>query len=125
MCRQCCYKLREAGKGINERDQGGTPPSRVLDLPTVHMQEKVHTFLFFRKLFAICVQANLLKAEKEKLTRALVREVGEETPLSRVLDPQGGQDWRGRAQQISLLKAKISELQQAQVAPLLLFPSTV
>ncbi len=59
------------------------------------------------------MQANLFKTEKDKLTRALVREIGEETPLSKVVD--GGGDWKGRAQQITLLKAKISDLQQAQV----------
>ena len=47
------------------------------------------------------------------MTRALAKEVGDETPLSKVIE--GGSEWRGRAQQISLLKAKISELQQAQV----------
>ena len=55
-----------------------------------------------------------MKAEKEKLSRALTKELGEEAPLSKALDGSG--DWRGRAQQISLLKAKISDLQQAQVS---------
>ena len=59
------------------------------------------------------MQANLFKAEKDKLTRALARELGDETPVSKAVD--GGGDWRGRAQQISLLKAKVNELQQAQV----------
>ena len=55
----------------------------------------------------------MFKAEKEKLARALTKELGEDTPLSKALE---GGDWRGRAQQISLLKTKISELQQAQVS---------
>lgn len=59
------------------------------------------------------LQAHLFKAEKDKLARALAKELGEETPLSKALE--GGGDWRGRAQQISLLKAKLGELQQAQV----------
>lgn len=59
------------------------------------------------------VQANLCKAERDKATRALVREVGEEVPLAKVLE--GASDWRGRSQQISLLKTKVNELQQAQV----------
>lgn len=59
------------------------------------------------------LQANLYKTEKDKVTRALAKEVGDETPLSRVVE--AGSEWRGRAQQISLLKAKIIELQQAQV----------
>lgn len=60
-------------------------------------------------------QANLYKTERDKLTRALAKEVGEDIPISRVVD--GGGDWRGRAQQITLLKAKITDLQQAQVMP--------
>ena len=59
------------------------------------------------------LQANLFKTEKDKVTRALLKEVGDDTPLSKLVE--GGSDWRGRAQQISLLKAKITDLQQAQV----------
>ena len=55
----------------------------------------------------------MCRAERDKATRALVREVGEEVPLAKVLE--GGTDWRGRSQQISLLKNKITDLQQAQV----------
>ncbi|DBB10871.1 TPA: Coiled-coil domain-containing protein 13 [Trebouxia sp. C0006] len=60
-------------------------------------------------------KANLYKTERDKLTRALAKEVGEEIPISRIVD--GGGDWRGRAQQITLLKAKINDLQQAQGMP--------
>lgn len=60
-----------------------------------------------------CQQANLFKTERDKVTRALAKEVGDDTPISKVVE--GGSDWRGRAQQITLLKAKISDLQQAQV----------
>ena len=58
----------------------------------------------------------MYKTERDKLTRALVKEIGEETPINKVVE--GGSDWRGRAQQITLLKAKINELQQAQVESL-------
>lgn len=47
------------------------------------------------------------------MTRALLKEVGDDTPLSKLVE--AGSDWRGRAQQISLLKAKVTDLQQAQV----------
>ncbi len=67
-------------------------------------------------------QANLYKTERDKLTRALAKEVGEEIPISRIVD--GGGDWRGRAQQITLLKAKINDLQQAQVMPAAVTPRT-
>ena len=64
-------------------------------------------------VFLHALQANLFKAERDKVTRALVKEVGDETPISKLVE--AGSDWRGRAQQISLLKAKVSDLQQAQV----------
>lgn len=62
---------------------------------------------------AAWTQANLFKTERDKVTRALVKEVGDDTPLTKLVE--GGSDWRGRAQQISLLKAKVTDLQQAQV----------
>lgn len=62
------------------------------------------------------LQANLFKTEKDKVTRALLKEVGDDTPLSKLVE--AGSDWRGRAQQISLLKAKVTDLQQAQVSML-------
>lgn len=68
------------------------------------------------------LQANLYKTERDKLTRALAKEVGEDIPISRILD--GGGDCRGRAQQITLLKAKINDLQQAQVMPTVVTPQT-
>ena len=64
-------------------------------------------------LFLHSLQANLFKTERDKVTRALVKEVGDESPLSKLIE--AGSDWRGRAQQISLLKAKVNNLQQAQV----------
>jgi hypothetical protein len=42
--------------------------------------------------------------------RALARELGEEIPVSRVLSGQS--DWKGRAEQIAMLKAKVAELQK-------------
>ena len=66
-----------------------------------------------KTLLPVCPQANLFKTERDRVTRALAKEVGDETPVSKVIE--GGSDWRGRAQQITLLKAKINDLQQAQV----------
>lgn len=66
------------------------------------------------------LQANLFKTERDKVSRALAKEVGDEMPLSKVVE--AGSEWRGRAQQISLLKAKVSELQQAQVQLLVVQP---
>ena len=42
--------------------------------------------------------------------KALQMELGEDVPVSRVLSGQS--EWRGRAQMISLLRAKVAELQK-------------
>ena len=63
-------------------------------------------------LFLHALQARFFKRERDKVTQALVMEVGDESPLSKLIE--AGSDWRGRAQQISLLKAKVNNLQQAQ-----------
>ncbi len=87
-----------------------------------HTRCKLTVFLTVPDRRHGALQANLYKTERDKLTRALAKEVGEETPISRIVD--GGGDWRGRAQQITLLKAKINDLQQAQVMPAAVTPRT-
>ncbi|EGD73539.1 hypothetical protein PTSG_05245 [Salpingoeca rosetta] len=53
---------------------------------------------------------NAEKARNTQLTKkVLQKEIGEDVPVSRIL--QGDSNWQGRAQQISLLKAKVHELQ--------------
>ena len=54
-----------------------------------------------------------LRSERDRCARALAREVGDEVPLERVLDE--GSDWKGRAQQISLLRDKLREASSMQV----------
>ena len=60
------------------------------------------------------MQLSQLRAERDKLERALVREVGSDVPMAKLLADEGG-DWRGRAQQIGLLRDKVRELQESQV----------
>ena len=60
------------------------------------------------------LQLSQLRAERDKLERALVREVGSDVPMAKLLADEGG-DWRGRAQQIGLLRDKVRELQESQV----------
>lgn len=57
-------------------------------------------------------QMAMMKKEMEKMQRALQREIGEGVELGKVLADDGG-GWRGRAQQISLLKDKLREAQSA------------
>mmetsp|Transcript_32155 Transcript_32155/g.91223 ORF Transcript_32155/g.91223 Transcript_32155/m.91223 type:complete len:360 (+) Transcript_32155:129-1208(+) len=54
-------------------------------------------------------KAGMAKQEAEKLQRLLQREVGEGVDVAKVMDEGSG--WRGRAQQIGLLKDKLREAQ--------------
>ena len=60
-----------------------------------------------------CLQVAVLEAERVKMTRALVREVGEEVPLARLLDE--GSDWKGRREQVITLQNKIKALKEQLV----------
>ncbi|BDA42188.1 probable coiled-coil domain-containing protein 13 at N-terminal half [Coccomyxa sp. Obi] len=51
-----------------------------------------------------------LKLERDAMERALRREVGDDTPLTKLLDADS--DWRGRAQTIALLKEKLLSLHE-------------
>jgi len=51
--------------------------------------------------------------EHKKVVRALVREVGEETPLSKVLEE--GSDWKGRREQLIALRDQVKALKSSQV----------
>lgn len=57
------------------------------------------------------VQVGQLKQELASVKRALVKEIGEGVDLKAVVDGGGG--WKGRAQQISLLKDKLRESKRA------------
>ena len=61
-------------------------------------------------------KSSALKGESEKLRRALQKEcgLGDDAPLQRLLDEAS--DWRGRAQEISLLKGKVKELRNKLAA---------
>ncbi|PNH09501.1 Coiled-coil domain-containing protein 13 [Tetrabaena socialis] len=53
------------------------------------------------------------EAENKKLVRALVREVGEDVPLARVLDESGANEWKGRREQILALRDQVKQLRAA------------
>ena len=55
-----------------------------------------------------------LRAERARYEKALRRELGEDVPLARALDEAS--DWRGRAQQISLLQERLLSLQESQAS---------
>lgn len=58
-------------------------------------------------------QAFALEIENKKVVRALVREVGEEVPLSKILDEAS--DWKGRREQLIALRDQVKALKAAQV----------
>jgi hypothetical protein len=65
-------------------------------------------------LLLLPLQVFLLEGENRKLVRALVREVGKEVPLAKVVDE--GSDWKGRREQIIHLKDTIRQLRDAAAA---------
>eukprot|EP00983_Pelagomonas_calceolata_P075056 1152828-Pelagomonas_calceolata.AAC.4 len=60
-----------------------------------------------------------MEIEYKKVVRALVREVGEEVPLSKILDD--GSDWKGRREQLIALRDQVKALKASQQGSLLLF----
>lgn len=58
-------------------------------------------------------QVFLLDGENKKLTRALLREVGEGIPLAKLLEEGSGADWKGRREQIIRLQDTIKQLKEA------------
>lgn len=54
-----------------------------------------------------------LKGEKDAVLRALRKELGPDVDLAKVLEESS--TWRGRAQQISILKERIADYQSQQV----------
>lgn len=55
-------------------------------------------------------QVQQLKLERDAMERALRREMGDDMPLTKLLDAES--DWRGRAQTIALLKEKLLSLHE-------------
>ena len=64
-------------------------------------------------------QVQWLKAERDQIEKALRREVGDDTPLTKLLDADS--DWRGRAQQIALLKERLLSLHEAHAQVIAVF----
>jgi hypothetical protein len=58
----------------------------------------------------------LLEGENRRMVRALVREVGEDVPLQRVLQDEAASDWRGRREQIVALRHTVQQLRQQLAA---------
>ena len=58
-------------------------------------------------------QARGLQTDAERLEHALRRELGDEMPLETALGDTSQATWRGRAQQISLLRAQLADLRAA------------
>lgn len=62
------------------------------------------------KLSELRIAFDKLKIEATRMHKALVRECGEDVPIDKILSGDG--NWRGRAQQISLLNDRIRDLKR-------------
>ncbi|KAJ3049600.1 hypothetical protein HK097_009435, partial [Rhizophlyctis rosea] len=89
---------------------------RRLELEVKTLKEKVsHTYVkLTRKLESERVTTHSIKAELRNTQKALMSEVGDGVGLSKVIDPSSG--WKGRAQQIAILKDKILSLSRASTS---------
>ena len=81
---------------------------RIALSPTVHGVDQKSRMLSSR-LNEYRVKADRFEQEVKKARAALRREVGQKANLEEIIE-QGG-NWRGRAQKIVMLKAKVKELQ--------------
>jgi hypothetical protein len=55
----------------------------------------------------------VLEGENKRLVRALVREVGDDVPLAKVLEE--GSDWKGRRETIIVLRNTIRKMREDKV----------
>jgi hypothetical protein len=100
----------------------GPQPSRLDSQPGMHLPS--YRVPHLNAACATCTlaspvplrQAFTLESENKKLTRALVREVGEDVPLTKVLDETGCNDWKGRREQIIALRDQVRSRERTHVA---------
>ncbi|KAJ7548427.1 hypothetical protein O6H91_07G011700 [Diphasiastrum complanatum] len=107
-CAVCLVQLlrrKEERKTIDGKD---FPRKKTLKQVHEGLQWKEKFNQVNAKLLEIQGAKSMLSAEVGRLQHALQCEVGEHIPLSKVLEDGGG--WKGRGQQICLLKDKITEL---------------
>eukprot|EP00771_Trimastix_marina_P001830 gnl/Trimastix_PCT/2934.p2 GENE.gnl/Trimastix_PCT/2934~~gnl/Trimastix_PCT/2934.p2 ORF type:complete len:327 (-),score=85.30 gnl/Trimastix_PCT/2934:54-950(-) len=86
------------------------PTEDAAQLAIALRKEKEKNTQLAARLHETRVHLQTTELKLQKTQRALVREVGEETPLNKVLDEQS--NWRGRAQSIAVLKTKVHNLTQ-------------
>ncbi|KAG8470369.1 hypothetical protein KFE25_008790 [Diacronema lutheri] len=103
---------RAAPPGHPARAPASTPTSVEETPATRELRDKLASAT--AKLSEARQAQQALRAELAKVQRALAKEVGDDVPLAKVLDDGAG--WRGRAQQITLLRAKLAELRRTATA---------
>lgn len=65
-----------------------------------------------RQVMEVRVKLHAAERDLKAATAALQREVGPKADLAKILKDGGENNWRGRAQKMSLMKAKIRDLEQ-------------
>lgn len=102
------YKLRkqlDGGSNNNNNGGGGGSASAQQQAAAAAAEKKVPES---ERLVEARQETNILKQQLKMAHSALSKEIGSDIPLSRVLGSESG--WKGRADQISMLKGKVTEL---------------
>lgn len=100
--------LRVSISIAQEQDVGLSKHLQISSREIASWKEKYHEMT--KKNAEVKAKADALKTERDRLLRVLQKEVGDEASLSKILEE--GSEWRGRAQQIILLKNKVKELKK-------------
>ena len=96
------------GSSASEQSDGGGISKQLLSREISAWKEKYSDVS--KKLVDVQTKHDSIKVERDRLARVLSKEVGEDVSVSKILEE--GSDWRGRAQQIILLKEKIRDLRK-------------
>ncbi|QDZ23428.1 hypothetical protein HOP50_10g59670 [Chloropicon primus] len=101
-------RVSKSAKDSGKDDLGLTQHLQISSREIASWKEKYSDAM--KKIAEVQTKATAFKVERDRLHRVLQKEVGEEVSLGKIMED--GSDWRGRAQQIILLKNKVKELKK-------------
>eukprot|EP00708_Paratrimastix_pyriformis_P003359 GAFH01002133.1.p1 GENE.GAFH01002133.1~~GAFH01002133.1.p1 ORF type:complete len:405 (-),score=125.07 GAFH01002133.1:63-1253(-) len=110
-----CKQLQGELKAIKESDPSAAPSAQATEAVSVEQDYKDKLAQANARVADRQHQIQALKNDLARHQRALLREVGD-VPLAKVLE-EGTGGWRGRAQEISLLKSQLKELRAQPASP--------
>ncbi|KAI9199454.1 uncharacterized protein BJ171DRAFT_631556 [Polychytrium aggregatum] len=106
-------KLEEIQRQLQVQKEEKIQLCSASNLDQLHIEmrgAKEKLSLATRKLEEERIQNHSAKAEIRQLQKLLAQEIGDGVPISQLIE--GSPSWRGRSQQIALLKEKVRELTQ-------------